>query len=113
MRRHDGTRATGTGEERNTGVVRRAVEEIWNGGDDALLHPTLFVRAGETVNIPANAPHEFHNKAQQPAPLLGMCAPSGQDVRRFRWGLLRSVKDLRNGPCRSPNTGPHERFWSG
>ncbi len=35
------------------------------------------------------------------------------DFGGFRWGLLRSVKDLRNGPCRSPNTGPHERFWSG
>jgi len=30
----------------------------------------------------------------------------------FRWGLLRSVNDLRNGPCRSATTGPHERFWS-
>ncbi len=31
---------------------------------------------------------------------------------RFRWGLLRSVKDLRNGPCRSATTGPHKSFWS-
>jgi len=31
---------------------------------------------------------------------------------RFRWGLLRSVNDLWNGPCRSATTGPHERFWS-
>ncbi len=37
------------------------------------------VRAGETVNIPANAPHQFTNKADQPARLLCMCAPSGQE----------------------------------
>ncbi len=37
------------------------------------------VRAGETVNIPANAPHQFTNKADQPARLLCICAPSGQE----------------------------------
>jgi quercetin dioxygenase-like cupin family protein len=40
---------------------------------------TSVVRAGETVNIPANAPHQFHNKTRQPARLLCMCAPAGQD----------------------------------
>jgi len=35
-----------------------------------------------------------------------------EETHRFRWGLLRSVNDLRNGPCRSATTGPHERFWS-
>jgi len=37
------------------------------------------VRSGETVNIPANAPHQFTNKADQPARLLCICAPSGQE----------------------------------
>ncbi|MDQ3712891.1 MAG: cupin domain-containing protein [Acidobacteriota bacterium] len=37
------------------------------------------VRAGETVNIPANAPHEFHNKSEKPARLLCICSPSGQE----------------------------------
>ena len=37
------------------------------------------VRAGETINIPANAPHEFHNKTQEPVRLLCMCSPSGQE----------------------------------
>jgi len=36
-------------------------------------------RAGETVNIPANAPHAFHNTSERPARLLCMCAPSGQE----------------------------------
>ena len=37
------------------------------------------VRAGETINIPANAPHSFTNAQQAPARLLCVCAPSGQD----------------------------------
>jgi mannose-6-phosphate isomerase-like protein (cupin superfamily) len=37
------------------------------------------VRAGETVNIPANAPHEFHNVTGQPVRLLCLCAPAGQE----------------------------------
>jgi quercetin dioxygenase-like cupin family protein len=36
-------------------------------------------RAGETVNIPANAPHSFTNHSEQPARLLCMCTPAGQD----------------------------------
>lgn len=38
------------------------------------------VRAGETINIPANAPHQFTNVSQAPARLLCVCAPSGQEV---------------------------------
>ena len=38
-----------------------------------------IVRAGETVNIPANAPHSFTNGSRQPARLLCICAPAGQD----------------------------------
>ena len=37
------------------------------------------VRAGETLSIPANAPHSFTNAAKQPARLLCICAPSGQE----------------------------------
>ncbi len=37
------------------------------------------VRAGETVNIPANAPHEFHNKTERPARLVCLCSPAGQE----------------------------------
>jgi quercetin dioxygenase-like cupin family protein len=36
-------------------------------------------RAGETVNIPANAPHVFTNSTEQPARLLCMCSPAGQE----------------------------------
>ncbi len=37
------------------------------------------VRAGETINIPANAPHQFHNVSDQPVRLLCICTPSGQE----------------------------------
>jgi quercetin dioxygenase-like cupin family protein len=40
---------------------------------------TTVVRAGETVNIPSNAPHSFTNTSTQPARLLCVCAPSGQE----------------------------------
>ena len=35
------------------------------------------VRAGETVNIPGNAPHSFTNASDRPARLLCMCSPAG------------------------------------
>lgn len=38
-----------------------------------------IVRAGETINIPANAPHQFHNKSAQPVRLLCLCSPAGQE----------------------------------
>ena len=37
------------------------------------------VRAGETINIPANAPHQFHNASTSPARLLCICSPAGQE----------------------------------
>src|SRR5437667_1159785 len=37
------------------------------------------VRAGATVNIPANAPHSFRNASQDPVRLLCICAPAGQE----------------------------------
>jgi quercetin dioxygenase-like cupin family protein len=37
------------------------------------------VRAGETLHIPANAPHMFHNSSQGNVRLLCICAPAGQE----------------------------------
>jgi quercetin dioxygenase-like cupin family protein len=37
------------------------------------------VRTGETVNIPANAPHSFTNASQVSARLLCICSPAGQE----------------------------------
>ena len=40
---------------------------------------TMTARAGETINVQANAPHAFTNAGQAPARLLCMCAPAGQE----------------------------------
>ncbi|MFE7114599.1 cupin domain-containing protein [Streptomyces sp. NPDC057654] len=39
----------------------------------------VTVNAGETVNIPANAPHFFRNVSGRPARMHCMCTPAGQD----------------------------------
>lgn len=36
-----------------------------------------LVQAGDTVNIPANAPHQFHNASSKPVRLICICAPAG------------------------------------
>jgi quercetin dioxygenase-like cupin family protein len=36
-------------------------------------------RAGQTVNVPANAPHAFTNASGRPARLLCICSPPGQE----------------------------------
>jgi quercetin dioxygenase-like cupin family protein len=40
---------------------------------------TAVAKAGETVNVPANAPHVFRNAAERPARLLCLCSPAGQE----------------------------------
>lgn len=38
---------------------------------------TSSASAGETINIPANAPHQFRNKTDRRARLLCLCSPPG------------------------------------
>ena len=38
-----------------------------------------LAKAGDTVHIPANAPHQFHNTSDKPVRLLCICSPSGQE----------------------------------
>ncbi len=38
-----------------------------------------IARAGDTVNIPSNAPHQFHNASSKPVRLLCICSPAGQE----------------------------------
>ena len=40
---------------------------------------TIVAQAGQTINVPANAPHAFTNAAEAPARLLCLCAPAGQE----------------------------------
>ncbi len=53
-------------------VLDGEIEAVFRG-------ETSVVRAGETINIPANAPHSFRNISGQPARLLCMCSPSMQE----------------------------------
>jgi quercetin dioxygenase-like cupin family protein len=39
----------------------------------------MTVRAGESLHIPANAPHQFHNTSAGPVRMLCICAPAGQE----------------------------------
>ena len=38
-----------------------------------------IVLAGDTLNIPANAPHQFHNASSNPVRLFCICSPAGQE----------------------------------
>ncbi len=40
---------------------------------------TSTVYAGEVINIPANAPHQFQNRSNEAARLLCLCSPAGQE----------------------------------
>src|ERR1700687_3723635 len=53
-------------------VLDGEVEVTFRGAKSVL-------RAGETANIPSNAPHQFHNKTERPARLLCLCSPAGQE----------------------------------
>lgn len=37
------------------------------------------IRAGQVIQIPANAPHQFQNKSDKVARLLCICSPAGQE----------------------------------
>jgi hypothetical protein len=39
----------------------------------------LCTESGDTINVPANAPHVFRNATDEPARLLCLCSPSGQE----------------------------------
>ena len=40
---------------------------------------TLVASTGETINVPANAPHVFRNASDRAARLLCLCSPAGQE----------------------------------
>ncbi|BDC50227.1 hypothetical protein F183_A25430 [Bryobacterales bacterium F-183] len=53
-------------------IVEGEIEATFRGA-------TAVIRAGETVNIPANAPHRFQNVSGGTAKLICICSPAGQD----------------------------------
>jgi quercetin dioxygenase-like cupin family protein len=40
---------------------------------------TFTVRAGDTINVPSNAPHQFHNSSSSPVRMICICSPAGND----------------------------------
>ncbi|HEV2739015.1 MAG TPA: cupin domain-containing protein [Candidatus Elarobacter sp.] len=40
----------------------------------------VTIHAGETANVPANAPHFIHNDSDKMAHVMCTCAPAGQDA---------------------------------
>ena len=58
--------------EETFSVLEGEVEATFRG-------ETSTVRAGQTLHIPANAPHQFRNVSARPARLLCLCAPAGQE----------------------------------
>ncbi|MGA8596570.1 MAG: cupin domain-containing protein [Bryobacteraceae bacterium] len=45
----------------------------------------VVVRAGETINVPANAPHQFRNSSSKAVRLLCTCSPAGPE--KFFWEI--------------------------
>ncbi len=50
------------------------------------------VRAGETLHIPANAPHAFTNTSKETVRLLCICAPAGQEEFFARIGVAVATR---------------------
>lgn len=48
---------------------------------------TRTIKAGETVNVPARAPHNFHNASDAQARLLCMVTPPGLDEYFAQWAV--------------------------
>lgn len=53
---------------------------------------TSTVKSGETLHIPANAPHRFTNAQPEPARLLCICSPAGQEEFFLTIGDLVSTR---------------------
>ena len=41
---------------------------------------TSTLRAGDTVNVPSNAPHQFQNASSHPVRMICICSPAGNDA---------------------------------
>ena len=68
---------------------------------------TATIKAGETIHIPANAPHQFRNASAHPARLLCICAPAGQEEFFAQVGVPVAT---RTGPPPKPTPEAQARF---
>ena len=66
---------------------------------------SITLKAGETANIPANAPHHFRNVSPHPARFLCLCSPAG--VEDFFLSIGVPVQG-RMTPAPEPGPGDQE-----
>ena len=80
-----------------------------------------IVRAGDTVNVPSNAPHQFHNPSTSPARMICICAPAGNErffveTRGARsdahYSATQARQDTDGGACEE-GEGCGSEVWHG
>ena len=57
----------------------------------------VAVQVGETIHIPANAPHQFRNSSTKPARLMCICSPAGQEDFFLEVGVPVPTRWVRSG----------------
>ena len=53
------------------------------------------VRAGDTINIPSNAPHQFHNASSEAVRMICICSPAGNDKFFLEVGVVPRQNSIR------------------
>ncbi len=66
-------------------VVNGEIEATFRGQKSA-------IGAGQTINIPANAPHRFDNSSANDARMSGICSPAGQEKFFLEIGVLVATR---------------------
>jgi len=69
---------------------------------------TTTVRAGSSVNIPANAPHVFKNTSGSTVHMLCMCTPAGQE--EFFMAVGDPLESRTSLPPKLDEAGMEERM---
>ena len=67
------------------------------------------IRAGQVINIPANAPHQFRNLSAEPARLLCLCSPAGLEEMFLEVGVPVAT---RTTPPPEPDAAMRESFMA-
>ncbi|MGO9020111.1 MAG: cupin domain-containing protein [Syntrophobacteraceae bacterium] len=67
----------------------------------------MVARAGDTVNIPSNAPHQFHNSSNEPVRMLCLCSPAGLENFFMQVGTL---VEGRTTPAPKPDKAAQEKL---
>jgi quercetin dioxygenase-like cupin family protein len=81
-------------------ILEGEIEAIFRG-------EKAVARTGETLSIPANAPHSFKNTSPQPARLLCICSPAGQEEFFAQVGVAVST---RTTPSAKPDDATQAEF---